>query len=199
MKSVQIRRFFFSIFSCIRTEYEDLLSVQIRSFFWSEFACIRNEYRKIRTRKNSVFEHFSRSVHYTITSYQKSPILLCMGTPILEHIRNGDPGRIWAKIDISKYRLTICLLRTHGLKMPRFWFSGVQGLVMTSSISCKILFIVERSTSYISLDREFYADQLFCSTHGLKVNFDQGKWRAISPWKCDEILLPRSYIYFSHE
>ena len=30
-------------------------------FFWSVFSCIRTEYRKIRTRKNSVFGHFSRS------------------------------------------------------------------------------------------------------------------------------------------
>ena len=36
-------------------------SVQIRIFFWSVFSCTRTEYRKIRTRKNSVFGHFSRS------------------------------------------------------------------------------------------------------------------------------------------
>ena len=36
-------------------------SVQIRIFFWSIFYCIWTEYRKIRTRKNSVFQHFSRS------------------------------------------------------------------------------------------------------------------------------------------
>ena len=36
-------------------------SDQIRSFFQSIFSCIRTEYRKIRTRKNSLFEHFSRS------------------------------------------------------------------------------------------------------------------------------------------
>ena len=36
-------------------------SVQIRSFFWSVFSCIRTEYGKIRTRKNSVFGHFLRS------------------------------------------------------------------------------------------------------------------------------------------
>ena len=34
-------------------------SVQIRSFFWSE-------YRKIRTRKNFVFGHFSRSVWFIV-------------------------------------------------------------------------------------------------------------------------------------
>ena len=36
-------------------------SVQIQSYFWSVFSCIRIEYRKIRTRNNSVFGHFSRS------------------------------------------------------------------------------------------------------------------------------------------
>ena len=38
-------------------------SVHIRSFFGSVFSCIRTEYRKIRTRKNSVFGHFSRSAN----------------------------------------------------------------------------------------------------------------------------------------
>ena len=36
-------------------------SVQIRSFFWFIFSCIRTEYSKMRTRKYSVFGHFSRS------------------------------------------------------------------------------------------------------------------------------------------
>ena len=31
-------------------------------FFWFVFSCIQTEYRKIRTRKNSVIGHFSRSV-----------------------------------------------------------------------------------------------------------------------------------------
>ena len=31
-------------------------------FFWSVLSCIQPEYRKIRTRKYSVFGHFSRSV-----------------------------------------------------------------------------------------------------------------------------------------
>ena len=33
-------------------------------FFWSVFSCIRTEYRKIPTRKNSVFGHFSRSAYF---------------------------------------------------------------------------------------------------------------------------------------
>ena len=37
-------------------------SAQIRSFFWSVFSCIQSEYRKIPTRKNSTFGHFSCSV-----------------------------------------------------------------------------------------------------------------------------------------
>ena len=37
-------------------------SVQIRSIFWSVFSCIRTEYKKIRTRKNFVLGHFSCSV-----------------------------------------------------------------------------------------------------------------------------------------
>ena len=36
-------------------------SLQIRSFFWSVFSGIWTEYGKIRTRKSSVFGHFSRS------------------------------------------------------------------------------------------------------------------------------------------
>ena len=36
-------------------------SVQIRSYFWSIFSCIQSEYRKTRTRNNSVFGYFSRS------------------------------------------------------------------------------------------------------------------------------------------
>ena len=35
---------------------------ELRSYFWSVFFCIHLEYRKIRTRNNSVFGHFSRSV-----------------------------------------------------------------------------------------------------------------------------------------
>ena len=50
VKSVEIRSFFWSVFSCIRTEY-GVYSVNLR---------IQSKYRKIRTRKISVFGHFSR-------------------------------------------------------------------------------------------------------------------------------------------
>ena len=39
-------------------------SVQMRSFLWSVYSCIQSEYRKIRNRKiSAVFAHFSRSGH----------------------------------------------------------------------------------------------------------------------------------------
>ena len=34
-------------------------TIQIRIFSWSVFCCIQSEYRKIQTRKNSAFGHFS--------------------------------------------------------------------------------------------------------------------------------------------
>ena len=43
------------------------LCVQIRCFFWSVFSCIQSEYRKFRTTKNSV-GHFSHSENAVMTS-----------------------------------------------------------------------------------------------------------------------------------
>ena len=51
-------------------------SVQIRSFFWSVFSCIRTEYRKILTRKNSVFGHLSRSVCMSRLLYRYNIIIV---------------------------------------------------------------------------------------------------------------------------
>ena len=43
-------------------------SFHIRSFFWSIFSCIQSEYRKIRTRKNSVFGLFSLFTQWLFTT-----------------------------------------------------------------------------------------------------------------------------------
>ena len=64
---------------CRNILFHCMKSVQIRSFFWSVFPVfglnaeiygvnlrIQCEYRKIRTRKNSVFGHFLRSVSHSI-------------------------------------------------------------------------------------------------------------------------------------
>ena len=66
MKSVHIRRFFWSVFSRIRTEYWDLR----RSSLYSVNLHIQSEYRKIRTRKSSVYGQFSRSVHFTESKWK---------------------------------------------------------------------------------------------------------------------------------
>ena len=56
MKSVQIRNFFWSVFSCLYFPVfglnTEIYSVHLR---------IQPKYRKKQTRKNSAFEHFSRS------------------------------------------------------------------------------------------------------------------------------------------
>ena len=52
VKSVQIRSFFWSVFSRIRTEYGEMYSL---------FLGIQSKCREIETRKNSAFGHFSRS------------------------------------------------------------------------------------------------------------------------------------------
>ena len=57
--------------------YYCVKNVQIWSFFWSVFSCIWTEYRKMQTRKNSVFGHFSLlyaghfSLLYAVNSYLK--------------------------------------------------------------------------------------------------------------------------------
>ena len=66
IKSVQIRSFFWSVFSRIPTEYGDLSNTE---FF---LVRIQSEYRKILTRKNSFFGRFSGNGRYKIwqTSHQ---------------------------------------------------------------------------------------------------------------------------------
>ena len=65
VKSVQIRSFFWSVFYCIWTEYGDLRS--------------KSEYGKLRTRKDSVFGHFSHSA-----VYHGQPVLLQCSLFILQ-------------------------------------------------------------------------------------------------------------------
>ena len=53
--------FFFFEFLIFFESIHCVQGVQIRSFFWSVFSRIRTECGKIRARKNSAFGHFSRS------------------------------------------------------------------------------------------------------------------------------------------
>ena len=56
----QINFPFFLMF-CLGCCNHCVKSVRIRSYFWSVFSCIQFEYRQIRTRNNSVFGNFSRN------------------------------------------------------------------------------------------------------------------------------------------
>ena len=53
--------FFVQYFGNASSSSHYVNSVQRRSFFWSVFSRIQFEYWKIRTRKSSVFGHFSRN------------------------------------------------------------------------------------------------------------------------------------------
>ena len=68
-------------------------SIQIQSYFWFAFSCIRIEYRryfvslriqseckKIRTRNNSVFGHFSRSAYLINPFVFNAPFLYPLKT-----------------------------------------------------------------------------------------------------------------------
>ena len=59
-------------------------SIQIWSYFWSVFSCIQSEYRKTRTRKNSVFGHFSLSVSLMDFVSRTDPTLVHL--IYLEHV-----------------------------------------------------------------------------------------------------------------
>ena len=69
VKSVQTRSLFLSLFSRVGTDYKDLLRKSPYSA----------EYGKIRTRENSVFGHFSRSVHFPSYSVKRISFL-CLGS-----------------------------------------------------------------------------------------------------------------------
>ena len=66
-------------------------SVQIRSFFWPVFPRIRTEYGEIRTRKKSVFGHFSRSAALEAAS------LLQLRTKHLEQSKEIQQN--WTRLD----------------------------------------------------------------------------------------------------
>ena len=100
---------------CVKT-------VQIRSFFWSRFSRIWTEYgygemrsispysvrmRKIRTRKNSVFRHFSRSVFINNKILQKKfQVNLALKTKEIKTI-GSRPGILHGLCKVCLYLFTI--------------------------------------------------------------------------------------------
>ena len=72
--------------------YHCLKGVQLWRFFWSVFSSIQFEYRKMRTRKNSILGHFSRSVlafyeHIHLGPNQSLRHLLCFSSRCKDLIR----------------------------------------------------------------------------------------------------------------
>ena len=78
LKSVQIRSFFWCVFSCIRIEYRDLLrkspySVRIQEDMDQEklriTLRIQSKYKIKLTRKNFIFGHFSRTFYTSVNKW----------------------------------------------------------------------------------------------------------------------------------
>ena len=83
-------------------------SVQIWSYFWSVFSCIRSEYRKIRTRKNSVFGHFSCSEGYLKQSLGLKNYLKIIETFRKRLLCNFNcPATLGLKFWLNKFHLKI--------------------------------------------------------------------------------------------
>ena len=73
----------------------------MRSFFWSVFSCIQSEYRKIRTReKNPVFEHFSRSGNCIMVSIEQNKT----ENDVAINKNNGLCGSFKPKIKIQLFK-----------------------------------------------------------------------------------------------
>ena len=109
VKSVQIRSIFWSVFSCIRTEYGDL----------RRFTVFQSKYRKIRTRKNFVFAHFSRSGCHSWCSVQEivltlrntlfverwyTPLFLKSQNPYMLWVWNFDQGKLFRRVFINQLK-----------------------------------------------------------------------------------------------
>ena len=93
LQSISLRLYKFARIS--QTPLHCVKSVQTGSFFCSLFSRLRTECRKIRTRKNLVFRHFSRSVTFTQSVIQANAFL--------------PPKRFW-KMRMSK-KFTLVLVK----------------------------------------------------------------------------------------
>ena len=115
-------------------------SVQIRSFFWSAFSYIQiyrvnlrilAEYRKKRTRKNSVFGHFSRSVNAT---------------------KNEDFHRLFGKIDRLHQKIGVHLDACNYLKCTLLFLNQIHKAkkkkkLNNNQVDLKVTFCVSEVTT----------------------------------------------------
>ena len=90
----------------LKLEKNCVKGVQIRSFFWSIVSCIQSEYRKIRTSKNSVFGYFSRSESFLLTAFGEVGLI-----PI--YLSQSCSDKEKNKFQISLNRVTLLFLNLH--------------------------------------------------------------------------------------
>ena len=87
VKSLQIRSYFWFVFSCIQTVFL--------------YSCIQAKYRKIRSRNNSVFGHFSRSEPFSDFSFSNTTTKSVADENILGTV-------IENKLDFKSHLKNIC-------------------------------------------------------------------------------------------
>ena len=116
-------------------------SIQIWNFFWSLFSCIQSEYRKIPTR-SSAFGHFSRSDYLNYHHYFLRKFLIYLSlvnpfpvsVPILyplkipknqrfQGVKNGNIGQKW--VNIQRPNETPDFLRLFCKKHNLWWNTAV--------------------------------------------------------------------------
>ena len=96
----------------------------MRTYFWSVFSCIRTEYgdfftyRKIRTRNNSVFGHFSRSAGYRV---YKLWIFVCEKSSSLCSFRLKDTFW-WIQKSIFFINFFVCIYHLHIIIYHFLWY-----------------------------------------------------------------------------
>ena len=92
----------------LKLEKNCVKSVQIRSFFWSIVSCIQSEYRKIRTSKNSVSGYFLRSESFLLTVFGPAEVGLI---PIYLSQSCSDKEKNIFQISLN--RVTLLFLNLH--------------------------------------------------------------------------------------
>ena len=62
-------------------------SVQVRSFFWSVFSCFRSEHRKIWTRRNPYLDNFHAVLHLVKKGFIRHYLKLLLSLTDLQQLR----------------------------------------------------------------------------------------------------------------
>ena len=141
VKSVLIRIYFWSVFSCILTEYRDLWSIQ-------------SKYKKIRTRNNCLFGHFSRSEG----DYVSANLFIFYLTKALDSSKHDD----------HDYRSTIVKPRAH-------ISNDHQYVYINDEISLKMEYAVDMSHTSSDMRNIEYAKKATIKIEFMGSHYEWGK------------------------